>query len=405
MNILQINYTDTPGRRFNGYDLHLELNNFNINSKYLVAKKEGNDNSTFSVISEYSERIRWQIIEAEKRLSFQASIDPYFEKIVNSDYFLEADFLHFHIWYFYFLSINNFNNLTKLKRSIWTIHDIWPFTGHCVAKGECDKWRYGCIECPNKSEFFPMDIDRANYMWKIKKDIFSKTDVDIVVSSDYMLNLLKESPIFEGQKKIHKIPFGLDLTVFKPKDKLTSRKKLLINSDDFVISFRAINTPYKGIIQTKEMLRMLSPNKNITLLLCQDKGLFDEFNDKYNIIEVGWIDDDELMTDFYGASDVFLMPSIEETFGLMAIEALACGRPIIVFEGTALSSVTFAPKCGISVKKYDSLGLKNEIEKLMSNQEECYERGVIGRKLAEQYYDIKDYYRRHIDLYKSLSPK
>lgn len=405
MKVLQINNIDLPGRRFNGHDLQVKLNQMGIDCKNMVFDKVGNDTNTVELANERDHHLRTLYWKLEDKLSIQNLLFPFGWKILNHDDFKGSDIVHYHLIHNMFMSLYSFLELTKRKPAVWTIHDPWAFTGHCIYPKECDKWKHGCVGCPNKDIVYPMKDDKAAQMWKIKKEIYSKMDVDIIVASDYMKNMMTESPLATSFKRIHKISFGVNLNKFKPLDMKECRKNLGIPEDDFVITFRAINTGFKGIEYIKEMLRILRPTKPVTLLIVNEEGLFDTFKQSYNIIEFGWVYEDEKMSSIYGASDVFLMPSVVEAFGLMAIEAMACERPVIVFDGTSLPSISFAPECGILVKKYDSRGLKEAVERLMVNEKERIYRGKLGRELAEKHYDEKIYYDKIINLYREVSRK
>ena len=91
------------------------------------------------------------------------------------------------------------------------------------------------------------------------------------------------------------------------------------------------------------------------------------------------------------------MPSIEEAFGLMAIETMASGRPLVCFEGTSLPAVSFAPECG-----NDEEALLAVVKRLRESPEERYVRGEIGRKMAQEHYRFEDYIERHIHLYEEI---
>ena len=98
--------------------------------------------------------------------------------------------------------------------------------------------------------------------------------------------------------------------------------------------------------------------------------MLDSLKGKYKIIELGNILEDEILLAF-NACDIFLMPSKGESFGLMAVEAMASRKPVIIFDNTALPYVTFAPECGVLVKNRDSDDLCLKIKEMIENKEEC----------------------------------
>ena len=102
------------------------------------------------------------------------------------------------------------------------------------------------------------------------------------------------------------------------------------------------------------------------------------------------------------AADVFLMPSIQEAFGLMAVEAMACGTPVIVFEGTALPSVIRAPHGGLAVPARDSVALAGAIKRLLDDDDLRSELGGQARQIAEREYAFPLYIQRHLSLYEEV---
>ena len=127
--------------------------------------------------------------------------------------------------------------------------------------------------------------------------------------------------------------------------------------------------------------------------------MLDEVKEKYRIIDLGIIKDKEMITAM-NACDIFLMPSIAESFGLMAIEAMACSKPVVVFNNSALPSVTHAPECGYLVNNLDSDDLAKAIKKLVEDKEERKKRGKLAKKIVEKEYTEEEYYKIIINLYK-----
>lgn len=404
MNIVHVNNIDLPGRRFNGHDLQIELNESGINAKQLVYDKVGDNPNTISFARPFDKNVnRYVYSEFENNLAMQSLAYPFGWDIMLNSGFQQADIVHYHLIHNLGISLFTFEDLVKAKPSVWTLHDPWAFTGHCIHPYDCEKWKTGCIQCPKLDLLFKMKYDKAFQMWKIKRDIYSKLDIDIVVASDFMMKFVKESPLTKHFEKVHFIPFGIDLDLFKDVGETERNKKELgIPLDNFVIAFRAMNVGFKGFEYISEMLEILEPSIPVTILTVNDTGILDAYRDRYNVIELGWVNDDKKMAQIYSATDLFLMPSTAESFGMMAIEAMASSRPIVVFEGTALPNVTFAPECGVAVKMGDSIGLKEVIERLISNPDECKYRGRLGRQLAEENYDHKVYFKRIVKLYDDL---
>jgi glycosyltransferase involved in cell wall biosynthesis len=199
----------------------------------------------------------------------------------------------------------------------------------------------------------------------------------------------------------HLIPYGIDLEKFKPNPKVESRKKFGIPSDHKVMVFRDngyYSDRFKGMKWLMEALQIYEPKEPTSLLILEDGSAFRSLAPKYNIVTPGWIDGEEL-ADALSAGDVFLMPSVQESFGLMAVEAMACGTPVIVCEGTALPNVIQAPKGGLAVRARDGAAIAKAIQRLLHDKDLNETMGRQGRQIAESEYSLSLNAQRHIQVY------
>lgn len=405
MNILQVNYCDLPGRNFNGYDLHCSLNQQEgILARQLVMDRTGKDETTGSVCTKKEIEIQERLLELERKYGMTNLLEPFTDRLITSDWFTEADIVHYQIVHLRLASLLSIEKMFKIKPSIWTIHDPWLLTGHCVHPLSCNKWKSGCRGCLGlKDAAFPMDIDKAEDQWRIKDNLYPKIqdNVDLVVASKWMLDHIKTSPLTENFKHVHLIPFGIDIEKYIKYEKEASRKKLGIKPENVVVSFRSESNEIKGSSFAIEALNSLLPDLPITILVTGHMKLPDEINHKYQVIELGW-QQEEGMLQFFSATDIFLMPSLAESFGLMAIEAMASECSVVVFKGTSLEGLTFAPECGVAVPYKDCIALKDAIQYLVNSKNERVYRGRYGRELVKQYYKYSEYVKKHIELYRSV---
>lgn len=404
LKILEVNNVDLPGRRFNGYDLLDEINNNTVHSaKQIVTYKTSTHEKVYTFYD--NDKLlskEWALVGSEQdilsvhsQLSFTSNI------LKNKDIYKEADVVHYHLIHNTKLSLSQMIELCADKPSVLTLHDPWNFTGRCAYPQECEKWKTGCKNCDYLSNLFPFTEDNCNSLWNLKKKVYNKLDIDIIISTPFMKEMLDISPLTKHFKHVHILPFGIDLERFNVnKSKEESRRKFGIGNDEFVLFFRA-QMAMKGTEYIIEALKMLETDKKITLLSCSEVGLLEELKDKYKVVDLGNIGDKK-MVEAFNACDVFLMPSRGESFGLMAIEAMASSRPVVVFNNSALPYVTFAPECGVLVENKNSKKLMEAIKHLIDNPKECEKRGKLGRKLAEQHYDLKKYNEKIMDIYQNV---
>lgn len=399
MKVLEVNNIDLIGKSFNGYDFIDALSDDDINIKQTVIIKQSNNDSVVPLIQSGLIDTFYNIAKNEEDvLSVHSNISITSPALFNLKEYQEADVVHFHMFHNTRLSLYSLLKICKEKKVVISLHDPWFFTGHCVHFQECNNWKTGCFECPDLNRLFKLREDNSCYLWQLKKNVFDKIDVDLIVTSEWMYNLAKTSPITKNQR-IHLIPFGVDTEIFSNRMyQKESRNHFGIGEDDLVLFFRS-QLDFKGTEYIVEALKELDTDKKITLLTCSEKGNLKELEDKYNLVELGNIDVDELVF-AYNACDIFLMPSIGEAFGMMAIEAMSCEKPIIVFNNTALPSVTNAPDVGVLVNNKDYLDLRKKIEWLINDDEERIKRGKLSRELVLNKYKLEDYYNGIKELYK-----
>jgi glycosyltransferase involved in cell wall biosynthesis len=321
------------------------------------------------------------------------------------DYFKRSDVVHLHLIhngpYFSILSLPILN---RLKPLVWTIHDSWATTGGCLYSFDCDRWLSGCApRCPYPRRKSPFQHYIPAFHWQVKKRVYQNSDLTLVVASQWMQERVQRSPLLH-EFPCHLIPFGIDLETFRPRPKVESRKKLGIWPEQKVIVFRDhgfISDRFKGLRWLMEALQMYEPKEPTCLLVLEDGRAFRSLWPKYSVITPGWIDGEELAIAL-SAADVFLMPSINESFGLMAVESMACGTPVIVCEGTALPDVIKAPKGGMVIPARDSVALARAIQLLLEDHELNKSLGMQARQVAESEYSLLKYVQCHIKVYEEV---
>ena len=212
---------------------------------------------------------------------------------------------------------------------------------------------------------------------------------------------VKSSPLL-NRFPCTRIPFGIDFDVFRPLDKHQCRQAIGIPPVANVLSFRHdYKNGFKGIEYIEEALAALEPKRDTYLISIGGYSKLEKLRKKYKIIQMGLLENSVLISTILNASDIFLSPSIAEAFGLMPIEAMACGTPVVVFEGTALPEVIHAPEGGIAVPYRDSTALKMAVEQLLEDKA-LYEGYVRrGLEIVRKEYPLRYYVQRHLDLYEN----
>lgn len=382
MKNLQISNQDLVGNKFNGHDLHLYLQENGIISKSLVVDKRSNDPETFA---------------------FDNNLDENFTRaIIKNELFLESDIVHLHLIHNTDFDLNYLPLMSKLKPVVITLHDPYFLGGHCIHHFDCEKWKTHCYDCTKLDVPFEIKSDDSALNFEQKKNIIQNSNISAIVASKWIEDKVKQSPIWRG-KKIYRVPFGINQEVFKSSSKIEVKKKLGISQDSITLMIRGSDNPYKGLDIIQETLKNIN-KKKIHLIIVYTEGEVLKYIKKHpfkNKTIYKWVEDDNLLAQLYQASDLFLMPSSAETFGMMAIEAMSCGTPVLATKGTALEDVINAPECGIAVE-HNVKAFTQELQRLIDNPEELKIRGQKSLDFAKVNYNKDIYVKRIIEAYNDI---
>lgn len=368
LKVLHISSTDVAGGRFNGFSTLDSICAFDIEGRMSVWRKESADERVWTIYS----RARYFTINRiinriERMIGVQGLLHVLSLRYLFDRRVRWADVLHLHLVHNGFFSLLILPILTRIRPVIWTIHDTWAMTGRCIQPLECNGWKTGCGICPDLSTYFPTRFDLSAFQWKLKRLIYGLSKVHLIVASQAMAQMVSQSPLL-SRFQVHLVPFGVDNRKFRPVDREGARKRLGVIPGNKVVVFRAHGGAYKGLKEAISAINELAIDSGVTVITLDERGRADRFRGRYQIIDIGWTNSDDEMVDVYNAADVFLMPSFGEAFGMMAVEAMACGTPVLCFEGTALPWVVGSPNAGIAVPRGDFRSLGQKLSELLNNE-------------------------------------
>lgn len=399
MNIVYLNVLDEVGKRFNGAELARHYNAHGHSCVQYVWEKQGSDPSTILL---GRPAVRWGLYYVpraiEKLFSLQSYLTLTHVAFERSEHFKAADIVHYQLINNNYFNIRSLARLSAAKPSVWTLHDMWPITGHCVHAMDCERWLQGCGSCPDLHSYVPMDHDRTAFMWRAKQKLYTKTDLDMVVSSQWMMDRVKRSPLMSGQR-VHKIPFGIDEKIFAPGDRTAVRNRLGIAPDHIVIGVRASTQPMKGFGLFRAALSQLKTKHPVTILTFDTKGLLDDLSHTFTINDRGWVNDTKGLSEIFQAMDIFVTPSRAESFNMTAIEAMACCVPLVTFDTTPMAGFIERDAAGVTVPYADVTALMAAMQRLVEHPEQREVLGRCGRGIVLKDFTFALHAERMMDLY------
>lgn len=273
----------------------------------------------------------------------------------------------------------NYINLPMLlkylaKKDIPTVavlHDCWFYTGGCFhyTKIGCGKWQASCGNCPivnsaRNSWFF----DRTKNILNERKKLFGAIPrLAVVGVSDWLKAEAEKSPVFKNAKIITRIYNWIDIDKFRFKDTENLRKEMGVKDKKIMLCVASGWSKAKGFDTVLEISKKLNENEKILLVgdIKEDVLLSD------NIIHIPTTHSVDQLVSFYSAADVFLQPSLEETFGKVTAEALSCGTPVVCFNSTANPEL-IGDGCGAVAADFSADSMLNEARKILAAGKEKY---------------------------------
>jgi len=405
MKILIVNTSDIQGGAARAaYRLHQALLVTGMDSQMLVQSKYSDD---FNVIGPQTKvqkvlgKLRptldsipvHRYIERSKTM-FSPSWLP-FSGLVDKINVLKPDVVHLH-WVAG--GMMRIEDLAKINGPIvWSLHDMWAFTGGCHYDEECGKFKKACGGCPvlgsNKSK------DLSANIWQRKKVSFSKhANLTIVGLSQWLANEAKSSSLF-SQTSVVNLPNPIDTAFFSSFDKQQARELLNLPLDKKLVLFGAMGATSdlrKGFKELSQALEQLdSQNTELVVFGSSQPKTPQGFKQKSHYL--GQLHDDVSLRVLYSAADVMVVPSLQENLSNAIMESLACGTPVVGFNIGGNSDLIVHQQTGYLAKPFEVTDLAAGIDWVLSapnysdlcqNAREKVLREFDSHVVAEKYIDL-----------------
>lgn len=332
------------------------------------------------------------------------------KKFITEIECIQPDIINLHNIHGYYLNVEIlFEYLAKKNIPVvWTLHDCWPFTGHCsyFDRYHCMKWKTGCYACPN-SKGYPKSLllDRSKINYVRKKDLFNRPkNITFVAVCNWMANNVKAS--FLSGYPIKTIYNGVDLDVFYPrfngKDLNACRlykQKLDINDDQkIILGVASTWDKRKGLDDFVKLREMLNDECAIVLVGLSDKQIHSL---PKGIIGIKRTESVDQLAELYSLADVFVNPTYVDNFPTTNIEALACGTPVVTYR-TGGSPEAIDERTGLVIDQGDINKLRTSIEYMVSRKPEYT---IACRERAVKMFNKHDRYSDYVSLFDHLIQK
>lgn len=298
------------------------------------------------------------------------------------------DVINLHNLHGYYINVQILFDYLKNEykgKILWTLHDCWAFTGHCVhyTYAKCEKWKTGCYHCPEKCRYPKTSVvDNSTHNYSVKKNLFTgMSNMTIATPSAWLKSEVSQS--FLREYSCYVINNGIDLDAFSPQN-VKKDNKLLLNIADGL-------DDRKGFHDLIKLMEILPEDYQMVMVGVQKKDLK---KIPKIITPVQRTNSVAELAGYYSRAGWFINTTYEDTFPTVNIEALACGTPVITYRSGGSPEV-LTENTGVVVEPGDVKALAQAI---VSQNNYCQESCV---KQAQDYDKWKKF-QKYVELYEQL---
>ena len=287
---------------------------------------------------------------------------------------------------------------------VWRLADMGAITGGCHYDGGCGRFHNVCGACPVLGS--SVDDDLSRHVWQRRHAALAHVPSDgltVVGPSRWIAAQSRRSSLF-SRFPTTVIPNGLDAESFAPRDQRFARDLLGVPAEARVVLFVAESTENKrkGFAELLDAIDRLADVPG--LLLLSVGGQAPRLPDGVANRHLGRVTADRLLSAAYAAADVFVIPSLQESFGQTVTEAMACGTPVVGFDAGGIPDMVRPGVTGQLAPVGDTAALAAAVRTVLADPD----RAAMGRRcrqVALDEYTVGLQAERYAALYQSLAER
>lgn len=296
----------------------------------------------------------------------------------------KPDIVHLQCINGYFVNIYAFVQwLNKHNiKTVLTLHAEFMYTANCGHALECEQWIHGCQHCSRyRRETKSFWFDRTAASWKKMQKAFDGfQNLQIVSVSEWLRSRAERSDILKSFP--HRVIYnGIDTTVFKRNANTAAIRKQhgIADSTKVVLHVTAsFSSPLKGGKYILELAEK-SQGQDVCFVIIGNKDTSISF--PANVIDVGRVEDREMLAAYYSMADLSVIASERETFSMPVAESLCCGTPVVGFKAGAPEQIALREYSAF-VEYGDTDALYVAMQQMLCRS---FDRERIAENAAERY--------------------
>jgi glycosyltransferase involved in cell wall biosynthesis len=296
--------------------------------------------------------------------------------------------------------------LSSLAPVVWTLHDMWAFTGNAAYTFGDERWKQLRGGKGERRHFPAIGLETGHLLLKRKQKIYAGSRLTVVCPSRWLQRLAQQSPVFAG-KLIKWIPNGIDTAFFcPPENKSAAKTALGIAPDRKVLLLSAeklLKSDYKGGRDLLEILKLLdhAASGEITLLTLGHDPLPASYT-HLQVKSMGYISEERQILQALQASDVYLHTARADNLPNTLIEAISCGVPCIAFDVGGCGEIVRDGENGCLIAPFDHALFADRVQYLIRNTQVHEQFSGNASRIARENFDLQMMSRRYFELFKAL---
>ncbi len=376
------------------YWLHQGLQQIGVDSTVLTnATETYGDDSVISLTDSVFGRAKFAVSQKigrapvraypnRKRWIFNTGFDGV--DFTRHPAYASADLIHLH----WISGLVSTRALRKVKKPlVWTLRDMWPFTGGCHYSLDCDHYTKGCGNCPQLGSSRERDL--SHFVFQHKQKLLPK-GIRVVGISKWLSDCARKSELFR-EYQVVTISNNVDTESFSPLRKKEARQALGLNDGQKIVLIGAQDAEnfYKGFELFLQALETLDKENLLVVLFGASAA---DMRDSHGVQSkhIGILSDTKALCQAYSAADVFVAPSRMEAFGKTIVESMACGTPVVCFDATGPKDIVEHKVNGYRATPFEPQDLAQGIQWVLDQPPDTYQALCrSARTCAQQRFDSR----------------
>lgn len=412
MNVLLLNTSDiTGGAARAAYRLHQGLQGIGVSSQILVQEQSSDDRAVISPktrIAQGTSRMRVAVDALplkfyRKRDATTFSLQWLPDGNASIIERLNPDLINLHWLGEAFVQVET---IAKFNRPlVWSLHDMWTFTGGCHYSHDCTRYTASCGECPQLNSNNNWDLSR--WVWQRKAKAWTNLNLTVVALSSWLAKCASSSSLLKNLR-VEVIPNGLNTQKYKPIARQIARELLNLPQDKCLVLFGSLGATSdkrKGFHLLQPALQDLSQSgwqDRLELVIFGASQPENAPNLGFKAHYLGTLSDDLSLALIYSAADVFVLPSTEENLANTVMEAIACGTPCVTFNIGGMPDLIEHQKNGYLAQPYEIGDLAQGIAWILESEERHQKLSHRAREKTEQEFTMEIQARRYSSLFTEI---